>query len=66
MIFRTGSILIVGMCETPTLMIVYNYLKRVLSEEYENIYISNNSETKEKEKKTKIRKKFIYITDKAN
>ena len=66
MIFRTGSILIVGMCETPTLMIVYNYLKRVLSEEYENIYISNNSETKEKDKKTKIRKKFIYITDKAN
>ena len=59
MIFRTGSILIVGMCETPTLMIVYNYLKRVLSENMK-IFIFLTIPNKREGEKNKD-KKEIYL-----
>ena len=37
MIFRTGSVLIVGKCDENVLMIIYNFLKIILNNEYSNI-----------------------------
>ena len=64
MIFRTGSILIVGMCEENVLYSIYEYLKNVLINEYKNIQQKLNTSTKEikdKDKKKKIRRKCIVI-----
>ena len=61
MIFRTGSVLIVGNCDKNILNIIYNYLKKLLFAEYENICINNNIVEKKKSKK-KIRKKTILFT----
>jgi TATA-box binding protein (TBP) (component of TFIID and TFIIIB) len=59
MIFRTGSILIVGKCNEETLNVVYEYIKNILSCEYENIF---NEGTKIKElHNKKMKKKFVYI-----
>ena len=59
MIFRTGSILIVGKCNEDTLNLVYEYIKNILSGEYENIF---NEGSKLKEVHTKkMKKKFVYI-----
>ena len=64
MIFRTGSILIVGKCDEDVLNIVYEYIKKILYDEYFNICIknidTNYNQTKPKIKK--IKKKTIYIT----
>ena len=62
MIFRTGSVLIVGHCDVDTLMIVYNYLKNILTKEYLNIYQPGIFEKKIKNKVNKIRKKTILFT----
>ena len=59
MIFRTGSILIVGKCNEETLNIVYEYIKNILSCEYENIF-NEGSKIKEVHNK-KMKKKFVYI-----
>lgn len=62
MIFRTGSILIVGKCEDDIIIKVYEFIKTMLQNEYVNIYESYNIPvTKPKEKTNKIRKKIIYI-----
>jgi len=37
MIFRTGSVLIVGKCTESVLFVIYDFLKTVLEREYENI-----------------------------
>lgn len=37
MIFRTGSVLIVGKCTDSVLFVIYDFLKTVLEQEYENI-----------------------------
>ena len=37
MIFRTGSILIVGHCEEDVLYLIYEFLKIILAREYYNI-----------------------------
>ena len=37
MIFRTGSVLIVGRCDENVLMIIYEFLKIILNNEYKNI-----------------------------
>ena len=62
MIFRTGSVLIVGRCDENVLMIIYEFLKVILINEYKNIFqnhvkISDDN----KNKKKKIRKKNILI-----
>ena len=63
MVFRTGSVLIVGKCDDELLMVVYNFLKNILYDNYEKIYISLNTENnKKKVKKTK--RKYIYIDTK--
>lgn len=59
MIFRTGSVLIVGNCSKNILEIVYAFLKNILLNEFENIYIENDSVKKTKKKKK--RKKSILI-----
>ncbi len=61
MIFRTGSILIVGKCDENVLNITYNYIKNILIDEYHQIHIKSVNSTKEVVKKKKIKKKTIYI-----
>ena len=64
MIFRTGSVLIVGKCDENVLMIIYEFLKVVLNNEYKNISQKNteNFVNSAKDiKKTKIRKKSIIV-----
>jgi hypothetical protein len=62
MIFRTGSVLIVGRCDENVLMIIYEFLKIILVNEYKNIcqkhikIVDDN-----KDKKKKIRRKNILI-----
>ena len=64
MIFRTGSVLIVGMCEEFVLVEIYNFLKKMLKDEFvqicQKIILKDQSE---KLKKKKIRKKMILMTN---
>jgi hypothetical protein len=62
MIFRTGSVLIVGRCDEDVLYIIYEFLKNILLTEYKNIS-QKNAKVNEcvKEKKKKIRRKNIYM-----
>lgn len=59
MVFRTGSILIVGKCSEKILRHIYSYLKTIFREEYTNIFQNDAIVVKEKNKK--IRKKMIYV-----
>ena len=62
MIFRTGSVLIVGRCDENVLMIIYEFLKIVLADEYKNICQKHIKTTDDnKDKKKKIRRKNILI-----
>tara|TARA_Y100000591_G_scaffold126524_1_gene108383 strand:+ start:3772 stop:4818 length:1047 start_codon:yes stop_codon:yes gene_type:complete len=62
MIFRTGSILIVGKCNEETLYNVYENIKLILETEYKNIFVQNvESQLKDTVKKKKIKKKIITI-----
>ena len=69
MIFRTGSILIVGKCSEEILKNhVYKYIKELLEYEYKNIYISNNlfdlkNQSKKEVKNKKIKKKVLLFTN---
>lgn len=69
MIFRTGSVLIVGRCDENVLLIIYEYLKIILHNEYKTIcqkVSGKGSDAEEftlksKDKKKKLRKKNITI-----
>uniref|UniRef100_A0A6C0L813 Uncharacterized protein n=1 Tax=viral metagenome TaxID=1070528 RepID=A0A6C0L813_9ZZZZ len=61
MIFRTGSCLIVGNCTERVLKFVFEFIKKILVDEYQNIYVANE-EPIIKNKKTKLRKKVINVT----
>jgi len=66
MIFRTGSVLIVGKCDENVLMVIYNFLKVILNDEYPNICQNIKSGEGEtlfplKNKSKKIRRKNIVI-----
>jgi hypothetical protein len=61
MIFRTGSCLIVGNCNEKILMFIYDFIKEMLYNEYPVINIVNH-EPPAKEKKTKLRKKEIFVS----
>lgn len=61
MIFRTGSILIVGKCDDDELVKIYNYIKEILTKEY-NIISTIYVEKKKKEVIKKKKKRVIYIT----
>jgi TATA-box binding protein (TBP) (component of TFIID and TFIIIB) len=65
MIFRTGSVLIVGRCDENVLLIIYEFLKNILLTEYYNICqqnITNTNLVSIKDKKKKLRKKNIVVT----
>jgi hypothetical protein len=63
MIFRTGSVLIVGRCDENVLMIIYEFLKVILHNEYKNIFQKNVkiSEDNTKDKKKKVCRKHIIV-----
>jgi hypothetical protein len=65
MIFRTGSVLIVGKCDEQLLYSIYEYLKIILNNEYKQICQRNirlnNEIIQVKDKKKKIRKKNITV-----
>jgi len=65
MIFRTGSVLIVGKCEENVLYSLYEKIKNILIDEYDTIYCKQNTSknSSNKTKKKKIKKKTIYIHD---
>ena len=61
MIFRTGSVLIVGKCEEQELMKIYEFLKNVLHDEYVDVRQIVNAPKKQVKKniKRKVRRKTI-------
>jgi hypothetical protein len=63
MIFRTGSVLIVGKCEeTSTIYDIYEFIKTILTNHYPDIYANTpNSMAKIPLKKKKIKRKKIMI-----
>jgi TATA-box binding protein (TBP) (component of TFIID and TFIIIB) len=66
MIFRTGSVLIVGKCDESLLFIIYEFLKNIFIQEYSSIRQTNvlkgDAGESGKNKKKKIRKKNITVT----
>ena len=64
MIFRTGSILIVGRCDEHILLQIYEFIKIILNNEFKNICQSvktGDNQVAVKDKKKKIRRKHITI-----
>jgi hypothetical protein len=66
MIFRTGSVLIVGKCDENVLMIIYDFLKIILNNEYTNIcqkYSAGDENlfVSSKDKIKKTRRKNIMV-----
>ena len=62
MIFRTGSVLIVGKCNEDELNNIYIFLKEMLFNEYNLIYETNKEEENvEIKKNKKTRRKTITI-----
>jgi TATA-box binding protein (TBP) (component of TFIID and TFIIIB) len=66
MIFRTGSVLIVGKCDENVLIIIYEFLKVILTNEFKSICQrnvnksnTNNEGVISKDKKKKVRRKTI-------
>jgi hypothetical protein len=61
MIFRTGSVLIVGKCNDSSVIYqIYDFIKNILTKNYEGIYaINNESQDTSVVKKKKIKKKHI-------
>ena len=62
MIFRTGSVLIVGKCNESILLIIYEYLKKLFIDEYLNINQITQEDIKNNNKIKKKRKKILKIT----
>jgi len=66
MIFRTGSVLIVGKCDENVLIIIYNFLKIILNNEYKNICQKysvgdDNAVFTVKDKSKKVRRKNVIV-----
>jgi hypothetical protein len=59
MIFRTGSVLIVGKTTEKIIFLIYEFIKKILLDEYDNIFEKNI--IKEKIKSNKKRKKVLII-----
>jgi len=66
MVFRTGSVLIVGHCSIPILHMVYNFLKTILKEDFKDFRIETAKPLKKPEKKKKRRKKIIIMDIESN
>ena len=61
MIFRTGSCLIVGNCTEQILYYVFDFIKNILRDEFDEIKVDTDI-MPVREKKTKIRKRNINMT----
>lgn len=64
MVFRTGSVLVVGKCDEDVLHEIYKFIKTILESEYRNILSNtehNNSTQNNKDRKKKVRKKTILM-----
>lgn len=64
MIFRTGSVLIVGKCDENVLLLIYEFLKIILNNEYKNIFQKTSASELShysKDKSKKVRRKTIVI-----
>jgi len=61
MIFRTGSVLIVGMCEENVLNDIYAFLTQLLKTEFQHICQSLIDGSLLKNKKKKVRRKVVMI-----
>jgi TATA-box binding protein (TBP) (component of TFIID and TFIIIB) len=68
MIFRTGSVLIVGKCNEDGIYTIYDFVKNILKTEYTNIYqpLTEIEASSIIIKKKSIRKKKIYVLDSAD
>lgn len=66
MIFRTGSVLISGMCDEDVIYGIYDFLKNMFITEFKHIAIGLNNKDKDKKKKRKIRKRMITINNALN
>ena len=62
MLFRTGSCLIVGNCSERILRFIFQFIKKFLTDEYENIRVLNEFPL-DKKKTKKIRKKNATFTN---
>jgi hypothetical protein len=65
MIFRTGSILIVGMCDDTILYTIYHFLKELLIAEFPTIHQKIVSSETETVQKKKVRRKTVIMNDYA-
>jgi TATA-box binding protein (TBP) (component of TFIID and TFIIIB) len=65
MVFRTGSVLIVGMCEEYVLYSIYEFLVNLFKTQFLNIvqHLVPITDVKEKDKKKKMRRKIILIDE---
>lgn len=63
MIFRTGSVLIVGKCDESVLMIIYDFLKNLLINEFKNVFqkMITNDDIVLKDKMKKPRRKVLTV-----
>ena len=61
MIFRTGSVLIVGKCDEDVLYIIYDYLKAIFKNEYSKIFQQTPVSVPTKSKVPKLRKKVLIF-----
>ena len=66
MIFRTGSVLIVGKCDENILILIYDFLKIILNNEYKNICQKysvgdDNAVFTVKDKSKKVRRKNVIV-----
>jgi len=62
MVFRTGSVLIVGKCDESVLHVIYEYLKDLLTKEFSAIMLKLTDVNIVKDKKKKVRRKKIVTT----
>lgn len=62
MIFRTGSVLIVGNCNEETLNNIYTFVSNMLEENYSTICSIGGKTASKKAKVIKIRKRKIIVT----
>ena len=60
MIFRTGSVLIVGKCNMVILNKMYNNIKSILENEYEEIYEMEKEVSSKQITKKKIKHKIMF------
>ena len=61
MIFRTGSVLIVGKCNEYMLLTIYEFLKKLFITEYSEINQITHEDQKSNNKIKKKRKKILKI-----